>query len=280
MAQPRPSLTLILDIDERLDNEDLRLEVNRSYTHVAPTLVRTHTPATEEDPTVNTVRLLVKMGNHTYLNSRDEEADELWTSVIAPWLHNEFRKVANNMKIFNRRQREIGNDELAFHWMEVDLQNGALKVLLHLDSVSDIDAARSSLLTELRSLLNDGTLGEGIKQVSMPSPEAYERQKATGLAAKEQRDAEAAAAQKAREAEERAAREQEEERAEDEFLESPALVEAGREKTDGESSSLQNDPETKFAFPEPDFPIAFHPWLIEYAGHEKRVFDPQTGLFS
>lgn len=280
MAQPRPSLTLILDIDERLDNEDLHLEVNRSYTHVAPTLVRTHAPATEEEPIVNTVRLLVKMGSHAYLHSADEEADDLWDSVIAPWLHNEFHKVANNMKIFNRRQREIGNDELDFHWLEVDLQNGALCVLLHLDSVSDIDPNRSVLLTELRSLLNDGKLGEGVERVFMPSPAAYELQRAAGLVVKEQRDADAVTARNAREAEEQAARQREEERAEDEFLESPSLVEESREDADEESFSLQNDPETRFAFPEPDFPIVFHPWLIEYAGDQKRVFDPKAGLLS
>ncbi len=32
MAQPRPSLTLILDIDERFDSEETRLEVGRCYT--------------------------------------------------------------------------------------------------------------------------------------------------------------------------------------------------------------------------------------------------------
>ena len=30
MAQPRPSMTLILDLDERVDCEELRLEIGRS----------------------------------------------------------------------------------------------------------------------------------------------------------------------------------------------------------------------------------------------------------
>ena len=42
MALPRPSLTLVLDIDERLDSEALRLEIGRCYAHVCQTLVRTH----------------------------------------------------------------------------------------------------------------------------------------------------------------------------------------------------------------------------------------------
>jgi len=41
MAQPRPSLTLILDLDERLDSEDVRLEIDRCYSYVGSTLVRT-----------------------------------------------------------------------------------------------------------------------------------------------------------------------------------------------------------------------------------------------
>lgn len=41
MAQPRPSLTLILDIDERLDSEELRLEISRCYAHVGSVRPRT-----------------------------------------------------------------------------------------------------------------------------------------------------------------------------------------------------------------------------------------------
>lgn len=42
MACPRPSLTLVLDIDERLDNQETRLEIDRCYAHVGTTIVRTH----------------------------------------------------------------------------------------------------------------------------------------------------------------------------------------------------------------------------------------------
>ena len=47
MAQPRPSLTLIVDVDERIDSEELRLEIGRSYTYVAPrSCARTRPKAT------------------------------------------------------------------------------------------------------------------------------------------------------------------------------------------------------------------------------------------
>lgn len=48
MAQPRPSMTLILDLDERVDCEELRLEIGRSYAYVGSTLVRTHAAAGED----------------------------------------------------------------------------------------------------------------------------------------------------------------------------------------------------------------------------------------
>lgn len=60
MAQPRPSLTLILDLDERLDSEDVRLEIDRCYSYVGSTLVRTH-PACDGEPQ-NIMRFLVKLG--------------------------------------------------------------------------------------------------------------------------------------------------------------------------------------------------------------------------
>ena len=38
-------MTLILDLDERVDCEELRLEIGRSYAYVGSTLVRTHAAA-------------------------------------------------------------------------------------------------------------------------------------------------------------------------------------------------------------------------------------------
>ena len=107
MAQPRPSLTLILDLDERLDSEDVRLEIDRCYSYVGSTLVRTH-PACDGEPQ-NIMRFLVKLGTRRYLRAEDEGADELWNDVMERGFYNELYKVSNNMLIYNRRQREVGN---------------------------------------------------------------------------------------------------------------------------------------------------------------------------
>ena len=72
MAQPRPSLTLIVDVDERIDSEELRLEIGRSYTYVGSALVRTHAAAVDDAPVENTLRMLVKLGTRQYLNEGEE----------------------------------------------------------------------------------------------------------------------------------------------------------------------------------------------------------------
>ena len=153
MAQPRPSLTLILDLDERLDSEDVRLEIDRCYSYVGSTLVRTH-PACDGEPQ-NIMRFLVKLGTRRYLRAEDEGADELWNDVMERWFYNELYKVSNNMLIYNRRQREVGNPQLVFDWIDVELQNGQLHALLHCDNVSGIRPETSELLTQLRAAYNE-----------------------------------------------------------------------------------------------------------------------------
>ena len=274
MAQPRPSLTLILDLDERLDSEDVRLEISRCYAHVGPTLVRTH-PAREEAPE-NIMRFLVKLGTRRYLRSDDEGADELWTDVMERWFYNELYKVSNNMLIYNRRQREEGNPELVFDWIDVELQNGELHALLHCDNVSGIQAETSALLTQLRALYNDGALGEGVVRAYLPAPESYEQQKAVGLAARAARDAERAAAQEAAEEAARAAAAAAEAAAEEAFLESPQLACEAAAETPAEAPG---DVEP-FALDEPDFTPDYRMWLVEYADGSTRAFDSHAGTLA
>ena len=125
MAQPRPSLTLILDIDERFDSEETRLEVGRCYTYVGTALVRTHKAEGDAEPE-NIMRMLVKLGTRKYLSREDEESEALWSTVIERWLYNQFHTVVNNMQIFNRRQREIGNDPLPFTGLKSSLKTALL----------------------------------------------------------------------------------------------------------------------------------------------------------
>lgn len=301
MAQPRPSLTLVLDIDERLDSKNLRLEVDRCYSYVGTTLVRTHAAGTQpattlaaanaaakgqasappaEDATVpapvNVVRLLVRMGTRKYLRSSDEGSDALWSEVMERWFFNEFYKVGNNLQIFNRRQREEGNPELSFDWLAVELENGEVCVWLHLDSESGIDPKQSAQLTRFREKLNSGTFAGRVERVIMPDPADYEHQRTAGLAAKAERAAAEEAARTAAQEEARRAQEEARRAADEAFLELPDAEAAEKEEREREEEKLA----AKFALKEPDFPLDYHLWRIEYADGDVRVFDSTSGAYS
>ena len=72
-------MTLILDLDERLDSEDVRLEIDRCYSYVGSTLVRTH-PACDGEPQ-NIMRFLVKLGTRRYLRAEDEAPTSCGTTL-------------------------------------------------------------------------------------------------------------------------------------------------------------------------------------------------------
>ena len=73
-----------------------------------------------------------------------EGADALWSDSIEHWLLNQVHAVDNQMKIFNRRQREESKPELVFTWLEIELQGGRLVVRMRLDSTCGIDPRRAS----------------------------------------------------------------------------------------------------------------------------------------
>lgn len=316
MAKPHPSMALLLDLDERLVDNDLRLEIDRCYSYLGTPVVRTH-PAGEGAPE-NTIRMMVRVGAREYLDSTAEGADALWSDSIEHWLLNQVHAVENQMKIFNRRQREEGRDELTFTWLEVELAGGRLTVRLRLDSSCGIDPADSVWVTRVRAALNEGALGEGVVAVQLPSDASFEQQYVAGMAALAARKV--AEEEEARAAEEAAAAEaaEAEAAAEAAFMASPALVaeaeEAAKEAEEAtdivvqariardleaaergelektpeqivaeriaEEAHLGEDIQKKYALPEADFPIAFDQWTVIYADGTTRDFDAIRGVLA
>ena len=316
MAKPHPSMALLLDLDERLVDNDLRLEIDRCYSYLGTPVVRTH-PAGEGAPE-NAIRMMVRVGAREYLDSTAEGADALWNDSIEHWLLNQVHAVENQMKIFNRRQREEGRDELFFTWLEVELQGGRLTVRLRLDSSCGINPADSVWVTRVRTALNEGALGEGVVAVQLPSDASYEEQYVAGLAALAARKVADEAAARAAEAAAAAEAAEAEAAAEATFMASPALVaeaeEAAKEAEEAadivvqariardleaaergelektpeqivaeriaEEAHLGEDIQKKYTLPEADFPIAFDQWTVIYADGTTRDFDAIRGVLA
>lgn len=230
-VKPHPSMLLVLDIDEELDTKEQRLEIDRCYSYIGTPVVRTHTRAASDDEPCNIVRLIVRLGTKRYWQ-RGEEADALWNDVLKSWLFNQFYKLDNHLKIYNRRQREENTPELNFTWLEVDLENGAFTVRFRLDSTSGIPAEESAWLTAVRETVGTGSLGEGVTQVTLPSETSYAEQREAGLAAKAERERQEAEERERQHAEREAEARQREAEASEMFLESPALAAKAAEESD------------------------------------------------
>ena len=185
MALLRPSLTLVLDLDERVAAEQTILEINRSYAHIGTPVIRTHAAEAAEDATTedaenaparNTARLMVNMGTYSYLNSADEGADERWDTIVGPWIGNMLRKIGNNMKVFNDRQRKIGYPEVHFDTLDIELGAGAFTVAVRPHGAGAVDEAVAERVTAARNLRNDGTFAEAVR-VELPCAESWNAQR-------------------------------------------------------------------------------------------------------
>ncbi len=175
MALIRPSLTLVLDLDDRLWSHETELELKRCFSYVGAPLVRHHEPASDEDPVNNIARTIISFGARKYLHSSDEGADELWDGVMEQWIGNILHKVGSTMKAFNRRQRLIGLPEVIFDNFDVELQGGEFTVSLHPDLLGFVPAELNAAITMARSLLNDGTFA-GARRVRIPADDSYAAQ--------------------------------------------------------------------------------------------------------
>lgn len=280
MGTAKPSPIVVMDIDESLDNPELRLEVARCYPNVGTVQLRTH-PGEEGLPPRNTVRLMTLFGMRSYLDSSAPGADERWNGVLLKWYESIVGKLCNHMKIFNRRQREIEGTELYFDELVIELQEGKLEARFHLDSNCDLPVKELRRLDQLRELYNSGELGQEVTAVRMPSAASYEQQRLAGLEAKAQ--AQARAEEEARAEQE--AREQEalqaEQQAEDDFLESPELnKQMAQEAGEVDLEALGYEIERMYSFPEVDFAIDYEPWDVIAADGASREFDPTTRTFT
>ena len=313
MAQPRPSLMLVLDIDERLDSKEMRQEIDRCYSYIGQTIVRTHPKTTCPASTlvkanaeaaerkgaraaevagkaagaasndtsenlpepINIIRFLVRLGTRKYMDSTQVGADEIWHDVMERWFSNMFHKVSNQLQIFNRRQREENTQELNFTWLTVELDGGDTCVWMHLDSESGIDSTQSKQLSILREKMNASVFESKPVCVVMPDPAEYERQKVAGLAAKAEREAAEALAQ-AEEEKKAAAEKAAQAEAEEGFLE---IEPTEAEKQQLEYEQMRAEIEEKFSLKEPDFAIDYHIWRVECADDSVHVFDSDNNSF-
>ena len=278
MALLRPSLTLVLDLDERVAGKQTVLEINRSYAHIGTPVVRTHAPESEDAPARNTARLLVNMGTYKYLDPAAEGADERWNDIVLPWIGNILHKVGNNMKVFNDRQRKIGLPEVNFDTLDVELQGGALVVALRPEPNGYLDPDTKAIADAARALVADGTFADAVR-VEAPTAQSYADQRAAAWALWEVEHPEepiedAAVEEKPVEPEPEKTREQL--LAED--IEAKSYENTAVPPTD--APDLPRPARQEGDEPDPfTFPVDYQLWTVTSTDGTTRVYDSAAGAF-
>lgn len=265
-AMVRPSLILKMDFDERAYNDEVKSEIKRSYSYVAPSLVETH-EATEGRPE-NIMRFTIKV-HRPYWDKGDEAAQELWEGSMVKWLHNMLAKVSNTVIAANAQHITRGESTVDYAWL--DLEFGAnLTIRVKLNADSSIPENTYDIVVAVRDAACDGVLGENPVLVSVPSYASWSAQLAVAeaeLEAQLQAEAEAKAVQQAEE--------------DEEIVEETDVVEVVEDNEDVED--VPEDEEESDALPEfpplPEFDVDYHIWGVEDADGAIREFDSAEGVF-
>ena len=173
MSRIRPSLILRASIDERECNEEIAAGIKRTYAYVAATVVSTHEPLGEEAE--NVMRYDVIM-HKPYWNANDEEAAALWNDVMPRWLHNMFAKVSDTVTAANRMSIRNNIRQLFFEWTELRFGENVTFAFKTKEDCS-LDDSYIKLVEHGRRLMCDGSLGEDIACIRVPSRKSFESQR-------------------------------------------------------------------------------------------------------
>lgn len=278
-AMVRPSLILKMDFDERAYNDEVKSEIKRSYSYVAPSLVETH-EACDGRPE-NVMRFTIKV-HRPYWDINDEASQELWEGSMVKWLHNMLAKVSNTMIAANTQHKNRGERTVDYAWLDLEFGNN-LTIRVKLNADSSIPENTYDIVAAVREAACAGVLGDNLAVVSVPSYESWSAQLAAveaELAAQAEAEAAAAAEAAAQEAE---VSEGDQEAETGEIVEAVEDVEAvdDVESADDELEGEETDETEELPeFPPfPDFEVDYRIWGVEDADGVIREFDSVEGSF-
>lgn len=283
--KPYPSNIIMFYLDDRIYNDDIKLALKRSWTHIGEILVRSYEGAADSSPK-NFIQVVVKYGNRAYLRDTNDEAQAHWTERIEQHLLSTIRKISNNVIAFNRRQRKHAEPEIAFDSLVFELESGALSLEYKLDSNGYLPPACAHIATDIREALNAGILGEPTR-ILIPSPASYQQQERAAAEAKAASEAVAASDTAGAEGEQATTAVDNDETGEL-FIEAPELVaeieqqEALKAKEDSpfEIAPLTEEEwQAEYGVAEADFVLDYRVWEVVSSEGTSCDFDSELKRF-
>ncbi|NHM13231.1 hypothetical protein [Xiamenia xianingshaonis] len=282
----KPSLVLQVKLVGSDWSEACAAEVKRSYMYIAQSIVSELGEDEAEDG--NVMRLSIRL-MRSYWDPTDPKSQELWEASMMPWLVNATRNLSTAMHNYNTVRHPMGAGNLIYEWADYDFGANAL-IRVKVDAENRITGYMPAIANEVRTLLHEGALGEGVAMIRVPSRASWKAQVQAAREAQRQA-AEAAAAAEAQAAEQAEPADPQAAEAAGAEDGSPAAVIA--EPTEpAEPAAPQADadradadaPETPEASEDvagpdastPAFDIDFSVWGIEYADGTVVEYDSAT----
>ena len=291
--KPYPSNLIVFDMCSEEFDEELKLDIVRSWTHIGEVLVRTHNTPEGQRP-CNVIHIKVKYGCRPYLKVDGGESDANWAERMEQHILSTMRKVSSNLIAHNRRRRRENLPQIAFRSMEFELERGALTLEFLLDSNGAVPTECAHMASDIRAALAAGKLGQAVRVVA-PSPNAYANQVEAARIEREAREAQEQAKAAEQQAQEDQARREAEAEAQERFMESPELVEAeekreeaAKEEQEGEDdrvSPLEVAPLSReewdalYGVRDADFKVDYRIWQVVDARGGTREFDSLARAF-
>lgn len=169
----RPSATLTFTLFGPDATQENASAVKRSYSYIAPTLVKAKKPAEDETfdpeniPVENTVNMTVRLPKNPYWLDSDESSRTTWSEIVLPWVTMKLNTLFETVQEYNNPTRKSHVKALQWKALELAMEDQLIEVELEPDnSLRDI----APVLENVRAYLNGEGIDRGaIERIFAPS---------------------------------------------------------------------------------------------------------------
>ena len=133
MLKPTAYLTFV--IDQELEPMGVASLLSRAFTYIAPIKVVFDTGLERR----NRVQLEVKLPNRPYWLAGNPEGDELWETVVSPWLVNKLNTLQNTITALNNPGAKSFEYAVDFSFLDLVLEGRVVSLPFVENLLYDID---------------------------------------------------------------------------------------------------------------------------------------------
>lgn len=169
----RPSATLTFSLFGPEATQENASALKRSYSYIAPTLVKAQKPAEDETfdpesiPVENVISMTVRLPKNPYWLDADEHAAATWSEIVLPWVAMKLGTLFETVQEYNNPTRKSHVKALDWKALELVMDGQHIEIEIEPDnSLRDV----APVLKHIRTYLNsEGIDVDTITRIVAPS---------------------------------------------------------------------------------------------------------------